>query len=98
MTSLEWELVINDKACNGTDPIRNRNPSTVNCANKNSTQCLTLGRHLQLKTSPSECALACKGMALTFMFGLNEATFSELWKGSWFCKIKIEEILFRIII
>ena len=72
MISLEWELAINDKACNGTDPIGNRNPSTVNCANKNITQCLTLGRHLHLKTSPSECARACKGMTLTFMFGSNE--------------------------
>ena len=77
MTSLEWELVINDKVCNGTDQILNRNPLTVNCANANITQCLTLGRHLHLKTSPSECARACKGISFAFMFGSNETDNSK---------------------
>ena len=70
---LEWELSIRDNSCNKTVQLLNSNPSIVDCTDKNVSQCLNTGRHLQLTTSPFECARACQGLSSIFMFGTNES-------------------------
>ena len=66
------ELVISDHTCNKSAQLPESNPSIVDCSGKNVSQCLNSGRHLQLTTSPFECAQKCKGLLPMFMFGSNE--------------------------